>query len=64
MQDDRWPQQDAGHVTSEAEWDATTGAWSDVTPYDPARGVAVMFSGREPPGLGIVYRDLWEGGRL
>jgi hypothetical protein len=29
---------------------------------DPRRGVVSTFSGREPPGTGIIYRDLWDWG--
>jgi hypothetical protein len=31
--------------------------------YDPVRGAVLLFSGREPHGQPILYRDLWEWGR-
>lgn len=30
--------------------------------YDPARGTVVMFTGREPPGTGVFYNDVWDWG--
>jgi hypothetical protein len=30
--------------------------------YDPARGAVMMFSGREPPGTGVIYDDAWDWG--